>query len=98
MDSATASLGRQLTKTLNATISGGYSQNIYVGSSLLGNNGHSVFGTASVQRQLAQRVNIQLGYTHLHQAYNGVEVLSLAPDTNRGFVSISYQFSRPLGR
>jgi hypothetical protein len=98
MDSATASLGRQLTKTLNATISGGYSQNVYVGSSLLANNGHSVFGTASMQRQLAQRVNIQLGYTHLHQTYSGVEVLSLAPDTNRGFVSISYQLSRPLGR
>jgi hypothetical protein len=39
-----------------------------------------------------------VGYTRLHQAYSNVAVLSTAPDTNREYVSISYQFSRPLGR
>jgi len=98
MDSGTVSLRRQITRTLSGLFAGGFAQNEYVGSSVLGNNGHSIFGTASVQRQFGERLNIQLGYTRLHQVYSGVAVLSAAPDTDRGFVSISYQFSRPLGR
>ena len=57
-----------------------------------------VSGTASVQQQFGQHVNVQLGYTRLHQTYSGVAVLATTPNTNREFVSISYQFSRPLGR
>ena len=47
---------------------------------------------------LRQHFNLQLGYTRLHQDYSTVAVLAATPDTNREFVSISYQFSRPLGR
>ena len=61
-------------------------------------NGHTVSGTASLQQQFGQHLNVQLGYTRLHQNYSAVAVLAATPDTNREFVSISYQFSRPLGR
>lgn len=98
MDSGTISLNRQFTRVLTGSVAGGYTQNNYVGSSLLGNNGHSIVGTASVQRQLGEHLNVQLGYTRLHQVYSRVTVLSATPDTNRGFVAISYQLSRPLGR
>lgn len=98
LDSATVSLTRRLTGMLSGSVTGGYSQNEYVGSQLLGNNGHSIYEAVSLQRQLGQRVSVQLGYTHLHQSYPGVDVLSATPDINRGSVSISYQFSRPLGR
>lgn len=98
VDAGTASVTRQINKALSGAVTVGYSQNIYVGSSLLGNSGHSIYGTASLQRQLGQRLGVELGYTHLHQTYAGVEVLSATPDINRGFVSISYQFSKALGR
>jgi hypothetical protein len=61
-------------------------------------SGHSVFGTASLQQQFGQHINLQLGYNRIHQNYSSVAVLAATPNTNREFVSISYQFSRPLGR
>ena len=97
-DGGTLSLNRQIRRTWKGSLSGGYAQNNYVGSTLLVNNGHSIFGTASLEHQLVERLNVQLGYTRLHQTYSGVAALSLTPDTNRAFVSLSYQFSRPLGR
>ncbi len=98
-DSASASFGQQITRSLSASVSGGYAQNdLLVASLAPGSNGHTVSGTATVQQQWGQHFNVQLGYTRLHQDYSQVAVLATAPDTNREFVSISYQFSRPLGR
>ncbi len=107
MDSASASMRQQITRTLSGALAGGYVQNDVLGSVLLeaingllpeGNNGHTVSGTASLQRQFGEHINLQLGYTRLHQDYSNVPVLSLTPDTNREFVLVSYQFSRPMGR
>jgi hypothetical protein len=99
LDSATASVRQQITKTLGATVSGGYAQNDVLGTSMLGiTSGHSISGTASLQQLIGPHLMAQLGYTRLHQNYSNVEVISVTPDTNREFVSISYQFSKPLGR
>jgi hypothetical protein len=98
-DSATVSGRQQITRTLSASLTGGYSQNNVIGSGLNSNSdGHTISGTVSLERQIGQRLGVQLGYTRLYQSYNNVAVLSATPDTNRVFVSISYQFSRPLGR
>jgi hypothetical protein len=98
-DSATLTARQQITRTLNASVAGGYSQNDVIGSALLGvTDGHTVFGTASLQQSLGQHLSVQLGYTRLHQNYSDIAVISAMPNTNREFVSISYQFSRPLGR
>jgi len=101
MDAASVSIRQQIARALSASVSGGYAQNIVVGSSSqtaeASTNGHSVSGTASVQRLFGERLNVQLGYTRLHQSYN-VAAISANPDTNREFVAISYQFTRPLGR
>jgi hypothetical protein len=99
LDSATASIGQRITKSLNASVNGGYAQNDILGASALGvANGHSIFGTASLQQQFRQHVGLQLGYTRLHQDYSGVTILSATPNTNREFVCLSYQFSKALGR
>ena len=99
LDSATASVRQRLTKTLSASFGGGYAQNNVLGAELFGanNNGHPISGGTSLQQQLGQHL-VAIGYTRVHQSYSGVPVISAAPDTNREFVSISYQFSRPLGR
>ena len=99
MTSVSASIGQQLRRRLSGSLGGGYTQNDLLASALSGSsNGHTVSGTASLQQQFGEHVNVQLGYTRLHQDYSNVAVLAGTPDTNREFVSISYQFSRPLGR
>jgi hypothetical protein len=99
LDNGTVLLRQQLTKNLSGSIGGGYAENKIIGSSLASSeNGHSLNGTASLQQQFGQHFNVQLGYTRLHQSYASVPVISSFPDTNREFISISYQFSRPLGK
>ena len=99
MDSASASIRQQITRKLTGSVASMYAQNDLIGSALAAmTNGHTVSGTASLQQDLGQHINVQLGYTRLHQNYGGVAVLAATPNTNREFVSISYQFSRPLGR
>jgi hypothetical protein len=99
MDSASASLRQQLARRLSASVAGGYAENeVLSATPLVGSNGHTLSGTASLQQQFGQHLNVQLGYTRLHQDYSAVAVLATTPNTNREFISISYQFSRPLGR
>ena len=99
-DTAGLSLRRQITRGLNASLSGAYAQNNVLGSPLFGgaSNGHSISGTGSLSKQLGEHFILQLGYTRLHQDYGSVPILSATPDTNREVVSLSYTFSRPLGR
>jgi hypothetical protein len=99
-DSANLSLRRQFARVFDASVSGGYAQNKTLGSPLFGgsNNGHTISGTVSLSKQLGEHLGLQLGYTRLHQNYSNVAVLASTPDTNREFVSVSYTFSRPLGR
>jgi hypothetical protein len=99
MDNASISLRQKFTRALGGTVGGSYVQNDVIGSYLPGSyNGHSLSGTVSLQQQFHQNVNLQLGYTRLHQDYGDVAVLSQIPNTNREFISLSYQFSRPVGR
>jgi hypothetical protein len=99
MDSANASFQRQFSPALRGSIAGGYAQNdVLVATPLFRENGHTVSGTVTLQRLFRQHINLQMGYTRLHESYSTVAVLAATPNTNREFVSISYQFSRPLGR
>ena len=99
LDSVTGSARQQITRTFSATVSGGYAQNDVIGSPLLGlYSGHSITGSASLQQMIGQHVNLQLGYTRLHQNYSNIQAISATADTNRVFVSISYQFAKGLGR
>jgi len=93
LDSANASLRQQLTRNVSASLAGTYANNGTLALSDLG--GHSLSGSASLARQVGEHLNLQAGYTRLHQTYS---VFSANPDTNREWVSISYQFARPLGR
>ena len=99
MDSGSATVRQQITRSLGAALAGAYTQNNVIGSPALSTgSGHSVSGTASLQQSLGQQLNLQLGYSRVHQDYSQVAVIATTPDTNREFVALSYQFSRPLGR
>jgi len=97
--SANASLRRQISRNLSASVGGSYADNSMLDSlSTFNTSGHTVSGNASVQRQVGEHFNVQLQYMHLHQSYSDVAVLSAVPNRDRAAINISYQFSRPLGR
>jgi len=93
LDSATASVRQQITHHLSASLAGAYANNGVLAVSALG--GHSVSGSASLQRQVGEHLNLQAGYTRLYQTYS---FFAADPNTNREWVSITYQFAKPLGR
>jgi len=99
-DSAGLSVRRRIARSFDASLSGAYSQNNVLESPLFGGatNGHTISGTASLSKAFGDHLNLQLGYTRLHQDYGSVAVLAATPDTNRESVTLSYTFSRPLGR
>jgi hypothetical protein len=89
------------TRAWSAGLAANYAINRNVTPSYFVSNqegGHNIGGTASVQHPIGEHYVFGLGYTFLRQSYSGIQVISNAPDTNREFISISYQFSRPLGR
>ena len=97
LDHASASIRQQFTRTLNGSVSGFYGNNILLGAAPFTNNGHTLAATAALERKVGQHLSLQLGYTRLHQTYN-IPLIAGAPDTNREFISLSYDFARPLGR
>jgi hypothetical protein len=60
--------------------------------------GHTITGTVSLKRSMSGHLDVVVGYDRLHQSYSGVAALSSNPDSNREFISISYLFTRALGR
>jgi hypothetical protein len=97
-NTANLSVRQQLSRNWNAGAVGGYSINKTVSPLFPTPGGHTISGSASIQRILGQHFNAEAGYTRLHQSYSDIAAISSAPDTNREWVSISYQFARPLGR
>jgi hypothetical protein len=101
VNAASVSFRQQLGRAWTASLSGGYSESQAVDglaqTTAGSTSGHTVAGTASLQRLFGEHLSVQLGYTRLHQSYN-VAAIATTPDTNREFVSLSYQFARPLGR
>jgi hypothetical protein len=47
---------------------------------------------------MTTQLAVQAGYTRLRQQYDDVPAISLHPDTNREWVTVSYQFTKALGR
>lgn len=60
--------------------------------------GHTLSGTASLQRLLNDHTSIQFGYNWANQSYPGIQTVSNNPNVNRVFVTISFTFMKPLQR
>jgi len=99
-DSGSLSVRQQIVKTLNASVTGAYAQNNAIGSAQLGTtSGHSISGSASIHQTIGEHIDVTLEYARIHQSYSGVQAFSAStPDTKHESISISYHFSRPLGR
>lgn len=89
----------QMTGALTAGLGAGYSTNSVLDSQEpSGVKGHSWSTTASLQHPMGERLALQMGYTHLHQSYGSIAAIAQAPERNYVWMSIAYQFVRPLGR
>jgi hypothetical protein len=61
--------------------------------------GHTISGTITAEHRFTERLRMGLGYTRFHQSYGVFGTGSqIFPDCNRVFASVSYEFSRLLGR
>lgn len=61
-------------------------------------NGHSIAGSALATHAISRRFSVHFGYDRLHQSYGGIKAISDNPDSDRGTVSLTWQFMRPLGQ
>jgi len=99
-ESANANASWQLARTWTAGSSASYTtqKNVLPAFFSSTQGGHAVSGTVSVQHPISEQFTAGFGYSRIHQSYGGIAVISENPDSDRVFVSISYQFARPLGR
>jgi hypothetical protein len=94
------SLNWQIARTWNVGWAASYSSSKSVSPSIFSSSsgGHTVSGTVSVQHSMSEHFKAELGYARLNQSYSGITLISNSPDSNREFISVTYQFTRPLGR
>lgn len=63
-----------------------------------GSGGHTIDGTAYLQRRLTENLDAQAGYAFFHESYPFILTSNYSPNSNRAFISIAYRIHRPLGR
>jgi len=93
------SVRHQFSPHLTGGVETSYSNNELLDtSSQLGSSGRTLILNATLQRALGQHLNAELGYSRIHQRYEDVATVANTPDSDRGWIMISYEFERPLGR
>jgi hypothetical protein len=60
--------------------------------------GHSIGGVATADHPLSEHIGVSFEYDRLHQSYAGIAALVSNPNSDRGLVSVYWQFARPIGR
>lgn len=53
---------------------------------------------ASLSHALGEHLNVAGGYDRLQENYPGIAFIAQNPNSDRVFVTASYQFRKPLGR
>lgn len=99
-NSGIASTQLQLSPNWVAGFGGTYSQFKRVASGLVGSTpgGHTWSFDGSLQRDLGPNLTLSAQYQYLHQTYAGIPSIAVNPTSSRATASISYHFSRLLGR
>jgi hypothetical protein len=60
--------------------------------------GNSLMAQGSLGRTLGEHVNVQFGYQRFHEQFNGIAAIAANPDGDRGFVNVTYDLKKTLGR
>lgn len=101
-NSESASGGWKLTRTWNAAFEVSYVNSSPVTqlvSVLYGNEGGDAFTLgASLNHAIGEHFSAACGYDRLQEDYLGIPFIAQNPVNDREFVTITYQFRKPLGR
>jgi hypothetical protein len=92
---------RKLTPAWSVGVNGTYAifKNVTTAQAAYNPGGHTISASAHAERSFHDLFHVEVGYGHFHQTYGNFGTTSLLyPDSNREFASVSYQFSRPIGR
>ena len=60
--------------------------------------GHTVSGSAGLTRALGRFASLSVGYSRIHQSYPGISTITLNPDSDRIYGTVTYQLMKPVGR
>jgi len=61
-------------------------------------SGHTLSGSFSLQRAINEHLQLAFGYNRIHQSYGSIATIANNPNSDQATVSLSYRFTRPLGR
>ncbi len=90
----------QLSRLMSVQIAVAYSDNTLLDWNPLAtgtSSGHGFLASTSLERHLREHFTLQIGYGREEQRYAWVPVSSGIATRNRSWISLSYQFERPLG-
>ena len=99
-NSASISGQWQIARTWGVGLAASYTDttNVSPAISLLYPGGNFASGTVAVHHELTNHLNVEVGYTRLNQDYGKIAAISSSANADREYISLSYQFVRPLGR
>jgi hypothetical protein len=99
-DRASAAFRRELTHTWEMNFGGDYALNksktpLFPFSEP---GGHTITASASMQHELSRSLKFQIGYDRMEESYADIGALAKLPNSNREYGSITWQYTRPIGR
>jgi len=99
-DSLKGMYRRELAPTWDVTVSGLYALNKNVTPlfPLSEPGGHTYTISFAAEHMVTRNLKVQFGYDRMNESYSGVGALSEFPNSNREYGSVTYQFTRPMGR
>jgi hypothetical protein len=99
-ESANLHARNQFARTWTIDVGGDYGnyKNSAAQSLLTYPGGHTIDGEISLDHPLSEHLHSTIGYQRIHRTYSGGTALAVDPDADRAYFTVSYQFSRPIGR
>ena len=94
-----AAVRRQLSRTLTAQLGAAYGLSNPVGIAPFGYSSlKNATGSFALSRRIGTSIGLSLGYSYVYQLQYNTVPGTTNVNHNRAWVSVSYAFSRPLGR
>lgn len=99
-ESASLHARHQFARTWTIDVGGNYGNydNSAPQSVLTIPGGHTIDGEISLDHPIGEHLHSTIGYQRMHRTYSGSTALTVDPDTDRAYFTVSYDFSRPIGR
>ena len=99
MTSVTGALQRQITRSTTLNFAGGYATNdALMGSTSAIGSLKTASGSVGINHRFGAHLGLDLSYARVYQEQTAGTTVPLPANHNRGAVTFSYDFSRPLGR